>query len=77
MTKGVVKGCKCGNKRHEFECGDAVGTTSGGQEGEGEEETVAVAPEAQILSMSICFCRIYRDKERRHVARISQRGRQG
>eukprot|EP00965_Chrysotila_dentata_P106842 3529549-Pleurochrysis_carterae.AAC.1 len=33
VTKGVVEGCNCGNKGHEFECGNAVGTTCGGREG--------------------------------------------
>eukprot|EP00965_Chrysotila_dentata_P086586 2859123-Pleurochrysis_carterae.AAC.2 len=74
-TKGVVKGSNSGNKRHQFERGDAVGATRGSREGEGGEEAVEVAPEAQILSMSICFRSIHRDKQRRHVAQIAQRTR--
>eukprot|EP00965_Chrysotila_dentata_P255333 6212182-Pleurochrysis_carterae.AAC.3 len=75
VTKGVVKGCNRGNNRDEFMRGDSVGTTRGSREGEGEEEAVAVAPEAHILSLLICFCSIHRDKQRRHVAQIAQRGR--
>eukprot|EP00965_Chrysotila_dentata_P170946 5642241-Pleurochrysis_carterae.AAC.1 len=78
MTKGVVKGYNHGDKRHELERGDAVGPTRVGREGEGEEESMAVAPEAQISPLPIRLRRIHGDKERGHMAsRIAQRGRQG
>eukprot|EP00965_Chrysotila_dentata_P006663 217664-Pleurochrysis_carterae.AAC.1 len=38
---------------------------------------MAVAPEAQILPLPILLRRIHGDKERGHLARIAQRGRQG
>eukprot|EP00965_Chrysotila_dentata_P039296 1306129-Pleurochrysis_carterae.AAC.1 len=63
MTKGVVKSCNRGDKRHELERGDPVGTMRGGREGEGEEKSMAVGPEAQILPLPLCLRRIHGDKE--------------
>eukprot|EP00965_Chrysotila_dentata_P104062 3436525-Pleurochrysis_carterae.AAC.4 len=66
VAKGVVKGCNSGDKRHEFERDDAVGAARGRREGEGEEEAVAVTRGQEPL-LSISFCSIRRDKQRRHV----------